>query len=897
MLCAFLLYSFIQVSGQKKPDEIRVTQQYHDKTLAFIYRDLSEKYNFRIVYDTVIARTIYAGFIFTNNSLINVIKATVDGTRLKFYLSSDSSEIYVLAKEKKYVPVTIPEIKYTGKPEKFKFNLTGKVVDRRSGEPLPFAYITFNKQKSGTTSNVDGYFTLLNVPDDTTRIIVQYLGFKKKEFSLTPATPIKNLIVELDPDYQNLGEVVVKGEKQEIMAMAEKSSMVKLTPQKLANLPSLGEKDILRTFQLMPGIGGSNESSSGLYVKGGSPDQNLVLYDGITVYHVDHLFGFYSAFNSNAIKDVQLYKGGFESKFGGRISSVTEITGKEGNKKRLSGGGDLSLLSANIYVESPINDKITFLIAARRSYKGLIYNKVFDLFNKSNPQNSSGRQMPMGMGNQNSTTVSSYFYDLNGKISWNPNKRDVFSLSFYNGTDKLDNSRIMQMPSFRQVSGSDFSNSIVDLTKWGNTGGSMKWSRNWGERIYSNSLISYSNYFSTRDRSTDGKLSVPDGPTRIMRNGLMENNDLKDLSFKTDFEWKVSANNQLEFGSNITRYRIVYSFGMTDTSKIVDKDNVGSTYALYIQDKISLFNNIVQILPGVRSTYFPGTGKNYLEPRISGSANISGNLTLKAAWGVYNQFAKRVIREDIMSGSRDFWVLADNETIPVSSSIHYLAGISYQTKNFLFEVEGYYKSLDGLSEYSMKTTPTPGKIEYEEKFSHGTGSSRGLDFLAQKKYGTYTGWVCYSIGQVLHKFPENYDYVFYASYDVTHEFKTVNQISLGKNWNLSATWIIATGKPYTAPQGGYLIQLLDGTYKDFVTISARNGQRLPAYHRLDISANFTWKGNINKYQENSISLSMFNLYNRQNTWYKEYEIIDNQIITTNVNYLGLTPNLTFSVKF
>ena len=253
-------------------------------------------------------------------------------------------------------------------------------------------------------------------------------------------------------------------------------------------LPSLGEKDIFRTFQLMPGISAANENSSGLYVRGGTPDQSLVLYDGITIYNVEHLFGFFSAFNSNAIKDIQLYKGGFDAKHGGRLSSVVEITGRDGSPNKFGAMADISLMSANLYMELPLGNKITFLAAGRRSWQSPFYNAIYN--KTTGNKTSQVGDKPDGMGmpdGDNKTNFKAYFYDLNAKLTYKPTSRDIISVSFYNGKDDLDNSF---QPEFAY--GSKYiSIDNVDKTEWGNTGVAGKWSHNCSRKLYSNLLISY----------------------------------------------------------------------------------------------------------------------------------------------------------------------------------------------------------------------------------------------------------------------------------------------------------------------------------------------------------------------------------------------------------------------
>lgn len=789
---------------------------------------------------------------------------------------------------------------YFGSPSAFHYTLTGIVRDKSTGEALPFATVIVKGTTIGATTNADGYFTVQKVPSDTSVLVAQYVGYDKTEIYLTPQTPKKNFIIEVGQSSQNLKAVTVVSYKEDVVLVNKSDvSVIKMTPKKLEQLPNVGERDIMRSFQLMPGVSASNESSSGLYVRGGTPDQNLVLYDGFTVYQVDHLYGFFSAFNSNALKDVQLYKGGFESKFGGRLSSVTEITGKDGNQNKFNVGGDVSLLSMNIFTEIPIGKKFSSVIAFRRSYQGFIYNKVFSKFNKSSSSSTSSapRGGPGGMQN---TTPTSFFYDLNGKFTYRPNDKDIISLSIFNGTDKLDNSSSISSAGFGGSSNSNFSMSSTDLTKYGNIGSSLKWSRKWTDKFYGNTILSYSNYYSDRDRTQQRDITNSSGETTTTKSGIIENNNLKDYSIKSDYQWDMFNFSQLQFGGFGTYYDIKYTYAQNDTSTILNKTNKAVLAGGYLQDKIKLLNDKIQFLPGIRASYFETTKQWYYEPRASLSINITNRLTLKGATGKYYQFANRVTREDILTGSKDFWLLADGKSVPVSSAIHYIAGLSYENTNFLFSAEGYYKDIKNLTQYSLRFNPSPNGVSYNENFFNGYGYAKGIEFLVQKKSGNFNGWISYTIGQARNHFDVYSDSYFPADQDVTHEFKIVLLYKY-KRWDFSATWVYATGRPYTAPSGAYTVALLDGNTQDFFTVTSKNGLRLPDYHRCDVAANYKLlkgaKGDKKRKEIGYVGFSIFNLYNRTNVWYKQYTISNGSILETNVNYLGITPNLTLSLKF
>jgi len=283
----------------------------------------------------------------------------------------------------------------------------------------------------------------------------------------------------------------------------------------------------------------------------------------------------------------------------------------------------------------------------------------------------------------------------------------------------------------------------------------------------------------------------------------------------------------------------------------------------------------------------------YYEPRFSFNFKLTDTIRFKGAWGNYFQFAKRVVREDTMQGNREFWVLSDGDNIPVGSATHYIAGVSYESEEFLIDIEGYYKDLAGLSEFALRFTPLSEDENYNQYFYEGTGVAQGVEFLLQKKFGDYTGWLAYTLGQVEYAFPDLADTPFPALQDQTHEFKLVNSYKIG-NWTFAGTWIYATGKPYTEPEGVESMELPFGRTIDRVLMGDKNGARLPAYHRMDLSAtlNFKlWTG------DSQLGMTVFNVYDQKNVWYKEFDVIEGEIIESNFNLMGLTFNLFFNIKF
>lgn len=809
-------------------------------------------------------------------------------------------------------------------------NLKGVLKEKRSGVPISDGLIVASFQDSSnsdtsltvpwgaflrrigsfsgqhveqgklvTTSDSLGRFAFKALPAGNVKLSFIMAGYLA-DTGLEKIEKGKLLAVEYHFKKQkhNEYEIVVYGKMEREKAV----SQISITPAQISKLPSLGEADICRSLQLLPGISGSNESSAGLYVRGGTPDQNLILFDDFNVYHVDHFYGFFSAFSPQAVKDIMLYKGGFDARYGGRISSVMDITGKTGDTCDLNYGGGLSLLSANAFLEVPLFKKGSLLFVGRRSYTDFIkfgiYDKINNLFQGADQTPSSGPTGGPGRFNSMAVEPSFYFYDFNGKASYNITDKDVLSASLYNSKDKLDNSRESSM-NMRPPGSSDESNvsmTTKDYSGWGSWGASTKWARQWADRFYTHTVLAYSNYFDKRERSSQTKIEE----TMQNASALNEDNDVKDITLKQDNGWRLNRYNKIEFGGQVSLINIAYKNTQDDSNTIMNRRDSALQAAAYLQDNLNLFDERLSLTPGLRVTYFEKTHSYYPEPRFSVGYQILKPFKLKAATGTYHQFINRVTRENVLSGSNDFWLLADDKIIPVSSANHYIAGFSYETPMLLFDVEAYRKNMEGLSEFTMRYSgPRGSNMSIDSMFYQGTGVAKGLEVLLQKKTGMYTGWIGYTLGQVMHTFPElNNGNPFPALHDQTHEFKIVNMLSLGK-WDLSGTWVYATGKPYSAPVGEYDVHLLDGSTYRYIHVGDMNSFRLPAYHRLDLSAKYHFTISTaekeNKYK-GDIGISLFNAYNRTNVWYKEFEFVQNQIVETNVNYIGFMPSIFVNIR-
>ena len=769
-------------------------------------------------------------------------------------------------------------------------NISGIILAENTKERLPFAYIVVEGTEQGSSSNVDGYFSLIAVGEEALTLKVSYVGYATKEVQIEAGTQdIKELEIALSFDFE-LDEVVVTAQSYKLMNASEGISTIQVSPAQLALLPNVGEVDIFRSLQLLPGVSGSNESSSGLFVRGGTPEQNLVLLDGMTVYNVDHFFGFFSAFNADAVKDVQLYKGAFPAKFGGRLSSVVDLTGKTGDPNKLHGNVGLNLLNARAGVQVPLFKKGSFSLYGRRSHTDILrselYREIFGIFTQT-------ESLP-DLEGLDVTTIEPdfYFFDLNSKLSFNPTKQDVVALSFYSGADHLVESNDITIERGQNPS------ILIDLnldesSDWGNRGFSGKWSRQWGPKWYSNFLIASSNYFSKYNRDVDVLVTLVERNTVVVDRNILsvEDNKVRDISYRLDNEVQINAQHKLEFGGLATFAEVDYELVRDDTLRILDLNQEAKYFAGYISDSWTPLKGL-SIHAGLRATYYDLSDEVYWAPRLSFQYQLTDRIKLKGGYGKHFQFVNRIVNENVTEGSRDFWLLADDELVKVSDAEHFVVGAAYETDDFIFDVEAYRKNLSNLAEFSLRFQRND--IDRERLFFLGNGYAKGVEFLLQKKRGAYTGWITYTLARVRNTFPGiNNGFEFSALHDQRHEFKTVHSYE-HQDWRFAATFVFASGKPFTEPAGQYSIELLDGRSNNYISVGAKNASRLPAYHRLDFSVHRLYK--LGPY-DMDFGLSVFNFYDRENVWYREYDFTQKPPIISEIRYLGFTPNISVDIKF
>ena len=766
--------------------------------------------------------------------------------------------------------------------------LSGYIEEDGSGERLPYSNVYISDIEVGSSANENGFFTIIGDIKSGMTLKASYVGYKTISIILTNEIIDNNLEISLTPLTSTLNEVVVSTESSKFLQASTEISKHKLSVQQLSLMPSIGEVDIFRSLQLLPGVSATNENSSGLYIRGGEPHENLVLLDGIKVYNVDHFFGFFSAFNANAIKSVELYKGAFPSKYGGRLSSVIDLAGKVGSFNEIKGTANINLLSASGSIEVPFLKKFSFFAAGRRSFTDILQTSFFDkIFDQFDPNDD--------IENLDPWVPKFNFYDFNAKISYKPTKDDLITFSFYRGQDDLketSDTKRYQFPNFGDIDKIEINGDLDRISRWGNSGYSFKWSRQWNPKFYNSFNVSFSEFYNYQDDSYFVQAIIPDIDSVIFDFStiLDQDNTVQDFTARYDGELISGKNNKFEFGLEFTNSNVDYLFLRDDTTTIIDTRQVSDLFSSYISYDLKSVKNL-NLKVGLRASRYELTNKNYFSPRFQLDYKIFKNIKIKLGYGIHNQFVKQIIGENVTSRSRDFWLLSDDDDINVGESTHYIAGLSYENNSWLFDTEFFYKDIKNITEFSLRFQNT----NLNSLFFNGSGTVKGFETLLQKKVDKYTGWVSYTYLDTENIFPLlNDGNPFPAPNTQKNEFKIFNNYELN-GWNFSVNFIYGSGKAFTEPSYNYNITLLDDSNLNFIGVGPKNGSLLPDYHRLDLSIHHIF--NINNTTKGDVGLSVFNLYNNLNVWYYEYSFDQRPYVRQTKSYLGIVPNISFKLTF
>ena len=749
-----------------------------------------------------------------------------------------------------------------------KFTLSGYIKDAKTGENLIGATLTIKElQGKGTGTNAYGFYSL-TLPAGRYQITAQFIGYAPQTEQISLSQSVRKNFA-LSEQANELNEVVISGQRKDDNITKTTMGMQKLSTNEIKSIPVLfGENDVLKTIQLLPGIKPAGEGSSGFNVRGGSSDQNLILLDEATVFNASHLMGFFSVFNSDAIKDITVYKGNEPADYGGRLSSVLDIKMKDGNDQHLKVAGGIGLISSRLNVEGPIvKDKGSFMISARRTYA--------DLFLKLSSDTS-----------KNQTRL--FFYDLNAKASYRLNNNNRIYLSGYFGKDQI---------SLKNTFG----------INWGNISGTLRWNHLFSDRLFSNTSLIFSNY--------DYKIYINNG------NQLNIVSRIQDYGIKQDLQFYIHANSTLKFGFNSIYHKIIPGI-ITAATKINLKDLTNKydwensfyfSHQYRINEKIGFeygtrFTLFSALGPGNYYTY-DAIGKtigvdNYhsgqfimtyinVEPRLTLDYRINPESSVKAS-ASRNVQNLHLLSNSTSGNPTDLWIPSSNNVKPELAdqvSLGYYR--NFKENTYEFSVESYYKSLLNQIDYKNGAELMFNE-NVESQILFGTGRAYGLEFFLKKNLGRFNGWISYTLSRTERKFDAiNRGNYFPAKQDRTHDVSVVGMYELSKSWTLSATWVYYTGNAVTFPTGKYSIE-----GKTIFLFSDRNANRMPSYHRLDLGA--TWVRKKSEKFESSWNFSLYNAYGHENAYiisFRDSKSDPSKTEAVQTTLFKFIPSVTYNFKF
>ena len=736
-----------------------------------------------------------------------------------------------------------------------RYTISGYIKEKGSLESLPGVTVYLPEINKGVITNGYGFYSM-TLETGEYELEIRYIGFQgiKTKIVLDKNIELNHLLI---PSTVFLDEVEVNAALLEKESESSQMSLIKLSPKSIQDIPTLfGEKDVLKVLQLLPGVHSGNEGGTGLYVRGGGPDQNLIILDDAVVYNVNHLFGFFSIFNGDALKSTELYKGGFPARFGGRISSVIKMDIKDGNKEAIHGKAKVGIISSSGILEGPIKKgKTSFLISGRRTYA--------DLLSRAFMNNEEG-------------TGGYYFYDLNTKIHHEFSDKDKLYVSGYFGRDI-----------FEASTKDDSNNKSMFKLGWGNATATLRWNHQFSQKIFTNTSLVYSSYgFFTNIEATE---SNNDKTT------IGNESTVNDYAWKYDVDYFPNINHAIKLGASMTFHRFIpsgYSLKSNDVDDISSQVEINSTEsAIYVEDDFK-FNGRLNANLGLRFTHFIEKDVSYynLEPRISLGYQLTHDLAIKASYAEMNQYI-HLLSNSGEGLPTDLWVSSTDRIKPQHSK-QIALGVTKDFKNQItITLESYYKASKGIITYqegaqfsSAFSDISQNSVSWEDNITTGKGISYGTEFLIKKKVsGKFNGWLGYTLSKTELQFDElNNGKKFLAKYDRRHDVSIVAIYNISDNKTLSATWVYGTGNKLTLPVKEQPVIKTDFNtntspfyHENVQTYIDRSNFTAEAYHRMDLS--FQMK-KPKKRGVRTWDISIYNLYGRKNPFY--YTIIADE------NFLG-----------
>ena len=744
--------------------------------------------------------------------------------------------------------------------------ISGTITDAKTGETLIGATVYDTISKKGAATNQHGRFTL-TLKESKAVLRISYVGYET-QFHPMEIDKNQRLDVQLKGSV-TLSEVVITGERVQHVESSQ-SSIIELPVEQVKSVPVIfGETDVIKVVQLLPGVQSGSEGMSGMYVRGGGPDENLFLLDGVPMYNVNHLGGFFSAFNSDAVKNITLYKGSFPAHFSSRLSSVLDITTNNGNDKEYHGGVGVGLISAKFNLEGPIiKEKTTFSISGRRTYGDALLQPIIALVAATE-----------GMGDEK-VNAGYYFYDLNAKITHKFNNRSRLYASYYMGDDAL----YAKYKYFHNSLEKDFMRLGYN---WGNIVGSVRWNYELTPKLFMNVTGAYTRYRNNLALTEESVyLRYTDSYTMGFNSGI------QDITARADFDYAPSPDHAVKFGGQVLHHIFKPETSSIKVSENDEEDSykfdtiIGQSIVhanemmLYAEDDWRI-NDWLKVNAGLNMTGFQVQGVFYpsVQPRLSGRILFNDRLSAKVGYAYMTQYL-HLLSNSSISLPTDLWVPVTARIKPMTSQ-QVAAGLFYNVLDLNLSVEGYYKYMDNLLEYKDGASFWGNSQGWEDKVCMGRGWAYGVEFLAQKSVGRLTGWLGYTWSHTDRKFDRegnilNAGRTFPAKYDRRHDVSLVLTYKFNEHIDASASWVFSSGNTATLPMQD-IDPSEEGTeqrypyYYNYEVpyVSSRNNYRMPNYHRMDVSVNFHKKLRRGK---RTINISIYNVYNHQNPYlvYESY---------------------------
>lgn len=772
--------------------------------------------------------------------------------------------------------------------------LSGYVADAASGEQLLGATIWSSSENAGSGTNVFGFYSL-TLPEGTHRLTISYIGYEPLTYEVRLDQNVKvNFNLNAGIVIQ---EAVVIGETFNRIEDQVQMSKMEIPIDQIKRLPAIaGEVDLLKSLQLLPGIQSGGEGTSGLYVRGGSPDQNLMLLDGVPLYSVSHLFGFFSVFNADAVRNMSITKGGYPARFGGRLSSILEVNMKDGNMKEYHATSTISILSSKLTVEGPIvKDKASFMISGRRTYLDLLLNPIINSIN-NDPANSKIQTDPRY-----------YFYDFNGKLNWRIGSRDRVYLSVFNGKDDFG---------FASTETIGPQSTSIDFgLDWKNAVAAARWNHEWGPRLFSNLTLTRSEYgFNTGIEFSESTTDTDTTNHSSAQFASIYQSGIEDYAARMDFDFAPNNRHFVRFGGSNIRHRfnpgattLQLDFGddFPPIDTVLGSSQVSSRERfLYLEDEIELTDRLKANI-GIHASglWVENTTYSSVQPRVSISYQLLSGMALKGSFAQMAQYINLLTNEGLALPT-DLWV-PSTATITPQKSWQAAAGVAQTLGKIECSVEGYYKSMNGLLSYKEGASFTSGiNQNWEDQVTQGEGNSYGAEVLVQKKKGRTSGWIGYTLSWSNRRFDAiNSGQWFPYTYDRRHDASIVVMHQLSERIDLSATWVYGTGRALTLPESAFRTFIpvsLTGQQTEFTPYlvevpSGKNAYRTSPYHRADVSITSTRQ---RKHYERSWIFSIYNVYNNLNPFFSLVdENDDGERVIFEYGIFPIIPSVAWRVNF